>query len=43
MQHEVLMILLDGQFFKAPIGGSPKRILDVGAGTGIWAVDVADL
>ncbi|KAJ5264666.1 hypothetical protein N7505_007459 [Penicillium chrysogenum] len=29
--------------FRAPIGDSPKNILDIGTGQGSWAIDVADL
>ena len=39
----MLLILLDGQLHKAPIGDTPHRILDVGTGTGIWAIDMADM
>ncbi|RPB03580.1 S-adenosyl-L-methionine-dependent methyltransferase [Choiromyces venosus 120613-1] len=31
-----------GENILAPIGDNPQRILDVGTGTGIWAMDVAD-
>jgi len=30
-----------GELHKAPLN-NPQRILDVGTGTGIWAVDMAD-
>jgi methylase of polypeptide subunit release factors len=42
MHHEILLLLLGRQLYKAPIGDSPQRILDVGTGTGIWAIDVAE-
>lgn len=43
LHHEMLLMLLDGELHKAPIGDSPHRILDVGTGTGIWAIDMADM
>lgn len=38
---------MDGRLFLAPLDNldskePPKRVLDVGAGTGLWAVDFAD-
>ncbi|KAF8244075.1 S-adenosyl-L-methionine-dependent methyltransferase [Wilcoxina mikolae CBS 423.85] len=42
MHHEIMLLLLGRQLYKAPIGDSPQRILDVGTGTGIWAIDMAD-
>jgi len=33
---------MDGKLFLAPIGDNPQRVLDVGTGTGIWAIDFAD-
>ncbi|KAF6834247.1 methyltransferase domain-containing protein [Colletotrichum plurivorum] len=32
----------DGKLFLAPIGDSPQNVLDLGTGTGIWAIDFAD-
>ncbi|PUU75082.1 S-adenosyl-L-methionine-dependent methyltransferase [Tuber borchii] len=40
--HRIWTLTLEGRMFKAPITGSPDKILDVGAGTGLWAVDVAE-
>ncbi|EXM21537.1 hypothetical protein ACKLNR_015266 [Fusarium oxysporum f. sp. zingiberi] len=42
--HEWLTMMLDDELYAAPIGDSPqaRRILDVGTGTGIWAIDMAD-
>lgn len=44
MQHHEFQLLFDGKLFTAPV---PKdkvlhRVLDVGTGTGIWAIDFAD-
>ncbi|KAF4435881.1 hypothetical protein F53441_13389 [Fusarium austroafricanum] len=40
--HEWLTMMLDDKLYAVPIGDSPRRILDVGTGTGIWAIDMAD-
>ncbi|KAH6885725.1 S-adenosyl-L-methionine-dependent methyltransferase [Thelonectria olida] len=40
--HAWLTMMLDDKLIAAPIGDNPQRILDVGTGTGIWAIDVAD-
>lgn len=42
LKHHIFGLLLGGKSFLAPIGAHPQRILDVGTGTGIWAIDVAD-
>ena len=42
LQHHIYLMLLGGESFNAPIGPNPKRVLDVGTGTGIWAMDFAD-
>ncbi|KAI5844900.1 S-adenosyl-L-methionine-dependent methyltransferase [Tricharina praecox] len=41
LHHEILIRLFDGRLHKAPLD-HPQRILDVGTGTGIWAIDMAD-
>lgn len=41
LQHAKFRLLL-GKLHLAPIGESPQEILDLGTGTGIWAIDAAD-
>jgi methylase of polypeptide subunit release factors len=41
MHHEILLQVMKGELLLAPLK-DPHRILDIGTGTGIWAVDVAD-
>ena len=36
--HHIFTLLLDGKLFLAPIHEKPQRALDVGTGTGIWAM-----
>lgn len=41
LQHHLLRITYANKLFFAPLV-NPRRVLDVGTGTGIWAVDFAD-
>ncbi|KAJ0141199.1 hypothetical protein HZ326_15931 [Fusarium oxysporum f. sp. albedinis] len=40
--HHIYRLVLGGDLFLAPIGDKVKRVLDLGTGTGIWAMDFAD-
>ncbi|EPE08876.1 umta methyltransferase family protein [Ophiostoma piceae UAMH 11346] len=40
--HHIYRLLIGGELHLAPIGDSPQRVLDLGTGTGIWAMDFAD-
>jgi ubiquinone/menaquinone biosynthesis C-methylase UbiE len=40
--HHIYRLLLGGKLFLAPITDSPHRVLDLGTGTGIWAMDFAE-
>ncbi|KAJ4168286.1 hypothetical protein NW754_013620 [Fusarium falciforme] len=40
--HHVYRLLLGGKLFQAPIPETVQRVLDLGTGTGIWAMDFAD-
>ncbi|KAK3322661.1 S-adenosyl-L-methionine-dependent methyltransferase [Apodospora peruviana] len=42
LQHCKFTLLLENRLFLAPIADSPQNILDLGTGSGIWAMDVAD-
>ncbi|KFA55732.1 hypothetical protein S40293_08343 [Stachybotrys chartarum IBT 40293] len=42
MIHHALLMILDDKLFLAPIDDNLQRALDVGTGTGIWAMDFAD-
>ncbi|KAK1777081.1 S-adenosyl-L-methionine-dependent methyltransferase [Copromyces sp. CBS 386.78] len=42
MKHAMLLELLDGQLALAPLEKNPQNILDIGTGTGIWAIDAGD-
>ncbi|KAL4407740.1 UMTA [Colletotrichum abscissum] len=35
-------LFFDDRLFLAPLSRSPQKVLDVGTGTGIWAIDFAD-
>ncbi|KAK3299596.1 S-adenosyl-L-methionine-dependent methyltransferase [Chaetomium fimeti] len=41
--HHGLTLMLDGDLFRAPLDmNNVKKVLDIGTGTGIWAIDFAD-
>ncbi|KAJ5156584.1 hypothetical protein N7492_009387 [Penicillium capsulatum] len=40
--HHVRNLTLNGALFRAPLGPHLQRVLDLGTGTGIWAIDFAD-
>ncbi|KAF4443177.1 hypothetical protein F53441_11486 [Fusarium austroafricanum] len=42
INHHVLTLLLDDQLYLAPLSKDIKRALDIGTGTGIWAMEFAD-
>ncbi|KAI5819329.1 S-adenosyl-L-methionine-dependent methyltransferase [Pyronema omphalodes] len=41
LHHEIFRLAWDDKLHEAPLK-EPHRILDVGTGTGIWAIDMAD-
>ncbi|KAI1198321.1 S-adenosyl-L-methionine-dependent methyltransferase [Nemania serpens] len=42
MLHAMMLEATDGRRFFAPISDHPLKILDLGTGTGIWAIEMAD-
>ncbi|KAK2747804.1 hypothetical protein FQN57_001834 [Myotisia sp. PD_48] len=40
--HHMFSLLLKGKLLSAPIAQDIQRVLDLGTGTGIWAIDFAD-
>lgn len=42
LQHCKIALLLDNRLHAAPITPTPQNILDLGTGSGIWAIDMAD-
>ncbi|KAE9969589.1 hypothetical protein BLS_005308 [Venturia inaequalis] len=43
MQHAMMTLLLNNKLFWSPLRPDIQRVLDLGTGTGIWAIDFADL
>ena len=42
LQHYKIALILDNRLHAAPISSTPQNILDLGSGSGIWAIDMAD-
>ncbi|KAH6655834.1 S-adenosyl-L-methionine-dependent methyltransferase [Truncatella angustata] len=42
VQHKVCLLALDGWLALAPYSRTPKHVLDIATGTGIWALDYAE-
>ncbi|RGP79041.1 tam domain methyltransferase [Fusarium longipes] len=42
MKHTVAVHLLGGRLHRSPVE-SPQKIIDIGTGTGSWAIDIGDL
>lgn len=41
LSHQLWLLALKGKFYLAPVE-RPEDVLDVGTGTGVWAIDVAE-
>jgi len=39
LQHHMLLIMLNGKLLLAPISPHVQDVLDIGTGTGIWAIE----
>ncbi|KAL6722045.1 hypothetical protein ACLMJK_001150 [Lecanora helva] len=42
LMHQMLKITLGNKIYLAPIGDQSMKILDIGTGTGIWAIEMGD-
>jgi ubiquinone/menaquinone biosynthesis C-methylase UbiE len=41
LQHDIALLIHHGKLNVAPVN-SPARVLDVGTGTGIWAIEFGE-
>ena len=41
LKHHIMRLLCDGHLHIAPLR-NPSRILDLGTGTGIWAIEIGE-
>lgn len=38
LQHQLFSMTFDGKLYLAPLEGDPENVLDLGTGTGTWAM-----
>lgn len=43
LQHHIYLLVSGGRLYRAPLPPHVDRVLDVGTGTGKWAIDFADM
>ena len=43
LTHQMVKICMGNKLYQAPIGDKPESIIDIGTGTGIWAIEMGDL
>lgn len=41
MHHEIMLLLMNQKLTLAPLD-TPHKVLDIGTGTGVWAIEFAD-
>ena len=42
MVHHMFKLMMDGRLYLAPIEEGSLRVLDIGTGTGAWAIDMGE-
>lgn len=42
INHHALLLLFDGKLHQAPLKENIQKVLDIGTGTGMWAIDFAE-
>lgn len=40
--HHIFLMVLEGELYTAPIPDNISQVLDLGTGTGAWAMDMAE-
>lgn len=42
MFHHMFKLMMGGKLYLAPIKEGPLRVLDIGTGTGQWAIEMGE-